>query len=99
MKELEGKVFKVCHYTDMLYRARVYNMPIARVPIAEYVYVEKVYQHEDGQWMFIGTSSNVGDLNDRTVFLNYYDEVTDPAEIILFGPRNEKKAPSPTRGE
>jgi len=101
MKHLEGKLFRVADFDSFMQRMKLealLDTPKA-FPICGYILVKEVRQCEHGQWMFHGVDEKGQGIVDRTVFLNYYDEVTDPTEIILFSPRNEKKAPSPTRGE
>lgn len=84
MKYLEGKVFKVPRPEEIYYRRATFNLPNA-FPICEYIIVKEVFQLT-GQWFFRGVNNKNEPIEDRTIFLKYYDEVTDPAELVLFGP-------------
>ena len=79
MNELKGKLYR----TMISYRIGG--------GVSEYVYVANIYKHDDGTWWFDGINKDGTCYSDRTVFLNYLEEVTNPAEIILFSPNVNKK--------
>lgn len=87
MEHLIGKLFKA-----ILFHREEHHLYI-------YMFVKHVWLGDDGQWWYDGIQQDGSPHRDRTVFLSYMEEVTDPAEIILYSPLNAKKAPSPTRGE